>query len=221
MSFWSRRLIIAAAAVFAAGLAVTAVAADAPKVDAPKAETSKTASPRYHELMWGDPKAKVTVIEYGALTCPVCARFENDVFPDVKKTYIETGKIRYVFRDYPLDNAALAAAAGALTRCAPDDRGKKLIEVLYKNQAEWARAPQPIEPLRVYAALAGMSAADVDACLKDETLLKTINDVQNKAMTLYQVEQTPTFFVDDEKVTGFRTFADFAKILDKHVAKAK
>jgi protein-disulfide isomerase len=205
-----RRQTLIAAALLMAGMPALAQAADAPKPTAPNP---------YRELMWGNPKAKVTVIEYASLTCPHCARFTNDVFPEIKKNYIDTGKIRFVFRDYPLDNLGLAAAV--LARCAPGDRGKNMIEVLFKNQNEWARSPKPIEPLRAYAQLSGLTAEQVDACLNADEPLKTIQQEQQKATTLYKVEATPTFYIDDEKVSGEKTYADFAKLLDAHLAKAK
>ena len=214
MSGMRRRTTLFAAAVMAAGFASGVMAADAPKAPAPVT---------YKEFIWGDAKAKVTVIEYASLTCPHCADFANTVFPDIKKNYIDTGKIRFVFRDYPLDGLGMAAAA--LARCAPEGRGAKMIELMYKNQLEWARAASPIEPLKGYAALAGMSATDVDACLKNEALLKEIKDIQSKASSLYGVQSTPTFYVNDEKVEGLAAgkagYDAITKVLDKQVAKAK
>lgn len=214
MSGIRRRTTLFATAILAAGFVTAAQAADAPK---------PAAAVTYKEFIWGDPKAKVTVIEYASLTCPHCADFANTVFPDIKKNYIDTGKIRFVFRDYPLDGLGMAGAA--LARCAPEGRGQKMIELMYKNQMEWARAAAPIEPLKGYAALAGMSSADVDACLKNEALLKEIKDVQTKASTLYQVQSTPTFYVNDEKIEGLAAgkpgYEAMVKVLDKHVAKAK
>ena len=173
----------------------------------------------YHELIEGNPKAKVTVVEFASLTCPHCARFQVSVFPEIKKNYIDTGKIRYVFKDYPLDDLAMAGAM--LARCAPVDRGMKLIDLMFKNQLDWARAEKPIEPLRGYARLTGMSSAEVDACLQNQGLLKAIKEEQNKAATLYQVQATPTFYVGDAKIDGEHTYDEFAKAIDGQLAKAK
>jgi protein-disulfide isomerase len=208
MSLLPRRLVLVTAALLAVGLGANARAADTP-----------AATPTYREFIWGDPKAKVTVIEYASLTCPHCARFANEVFPEVEKNYIKTGKVRFVFRDYPLDGLAMAGAA--LARCAPGDRGKKMIELMYKNQLEWVRAPKPLEVLRQYAALAGMSNADVDNCLKSDAMFKTIREEQTKAASLYQVQSTPTFYIGDDKVEGEKTYADFSELLDEHIKKAK
>jgi protein-disulfide isomerase len=184
---------------------------------APTAASSAPAT--YHELIEGNPKAKVTVIEFASLTCPHCARFARDVLPEVKKNYVETGKVRFVFKDFPLDPLAMNGAL--LARCAAGDRGMKLIELMYKNQSEWVSAKEPIAPLRGYAQLAGMSSAQVDACLKNTALLQAIKDEQNKAAQLYGVEATPTFWVGDEKVSGERSYADFAAVIDRQLAKAK
>jgi len=191
--------------------------AAAPPAVAPAAPITPAVT--YHELIEGNPKAKVTVIEFASLTCPHCARFQSEVFPQIRKNYIDTGKVRYVFKDYPLDDLAMAGAV--LARCAPADRGLKLIDLMFKNQTEWARAEKPIVPLKGYAQLTGMSGAQVDACLQNRTLLQAIKDEQNKATTLYQVEATPTFYVGDEKVDGERTYDDFAKVIDKQLSKAK
>lgn len=180
-------------------------------------------APVYKEFIHGDAKAKLTVIEYASLTCPHCADFAISVWPQVKKNYIDTGKIRFVFRDYPLDQLAMAGAM--LARCAPGDRGKNMIELMFKKQQDWVRAPQPLEPLKQYALLSGMSAADVDACLKNEALLKIIKEEQNKATSLYKVQATPTFYIGDEKLDGLAPgeagYAQIAKVIDKQLAKAK
>lgn len=205
--------------LLAAGVVALTTAGVAIAQDKPAAAAPAPAAVTYHELIAGNPKAKVTVVEFASLTCPHCARFQMEVFPLIKKNYIDTGKIRYVFKDYPLDELAMAGAV--LARCAPADRGLKLIDLMFKNQLEWARAEKPIVPLKGYALLTGMSGADVDACLQNKDLLQAIKDEQNKATTLYQVEATPTFYVGDEKVAGERTYDDFAKSIDKQLSKAK
>ncbi len=177
------------------------------------------AAPTYHEIVFGDPKAKLTVIEYASLTCPHCGDFNRNTFPQIKRTYIATGKVRFVYRDMPID--ALAAAAATIARCAPKGEGPKLIEVMYQNQSSWGQAAKPIEPLRAYAQLAGMSDADIDACLKDATVRQIMQDEQTKATTLYRVEKTPTFFIGAEKVEGVQDFAFWSKLLDTHLAAGK
>lgn len=206
------KVAVVAAAVCFAGVAAIAA-------DAPPAKAAPASGPVYREFVSGNADAKVTMIEYASLTCPHCARFNEEVMPEVRKNYIDNGKIRYVFRDYPLD--ALAAAAAAIARCAPGDRGKAMIDLMYKNQNVWARSPKPIDPLRGYAQLAGMSAADVDACLANKAITGKISEVMNTASSVYKVEATPTFFIGEEKLSGEIAYKDLAKLIDKHIAAGK
>ncbi|MBL8643058.1 MAG: DsbA family protein [Rhodospirillaceae bacterium] len=210
-----------------AGVSSAAAQNTAPKT-APAAQTAApaakaapaAATPQYREFVMGDPKATVTVIEYASLTCSHCAHFHQTAYPELKKNYIDTGKIRFVFRDFPLDTWATAGAL--LARCAPGDRGTKLIDLIFKNQDTWIRSEKPMEPLRGYAQLAGMSTADVDACFNNNDILKNIRDVQNTAQNLYKVQSTPTFFIEDEKVEGDRGYEYMAKIIDQKLKdKAK
>jgi len=199
-------------------IASIGTAAFAAEPTAPSAATA-TKPPVYREFILGDPKAKVTVIEYASLTCGACKAFHDTAYGELKKNYIDTGKIRFVYRDYPLDG--LAAGAALLARCAPGNRGMVMIDLMFKNQAEWVRAPNPLELLRGYAQLAGMSAADVDACLKNEGIMTKIREVQETAGTAYKVQATPTFFINDEKLEAPRSFEAMARAIDQAIAKAK
>ena len=206
-------------AAFSIGLALAygaaASAADVSKPAPPVATAQSTpGGPVYREFVLGKPSAKVTVIEYASLTCPHCAHFAQDDYPKLKKDYIDSGKIKYIYRDYPLDG--LAAAAALIARCAPGDRGMTLIELLFKNQLTWVQAEKPIEPLRMYAKQAGMSDADVDACLKNQGILDTIRDVQSTAGNLYKIEATPTFLIGDERVSG-ADYEGLKKLIDKNL----
>lgn len=214
-------VLVGLAVSFAGAANVSAQTKDATPTAATPAPAATTAgAPAYREFVLGDPKATVTVIEYASLTCSHCANFHQKVYGDLKKNYIDTGKIRFVFRDFPLDTWAMAGAL--LARCAPADRGTKLIDLIFKNQDTWIRSEKPIEPLRGYAQLAGMSATEVDACLQNNDILKTIREVQNTATNLYKVQSTPTFFVEDQKVEGDRGYEYMAKLIDEKIkAKAK
>lgn len=199
-------------------LAITLSIGAAHAQDAAQA-AAPTSGPQYKEFSVGDPKAPVTIIEYASLTCGHCSNFHKTAYQDLKKNYIDTGKVRFVFRDFPLDGLAMAGAL--LARCAPGDRGSKLIDMMFKNQDTWVRAEKPIEPLKGYAQMAGMSSDDVDACLKNESILKTIRDVQNTATNLYKVQSTPTFFIEDEKVEGDRGYEYMAKMIDDKIKDKK
>lgn len=183
------------------------------------AADSAADQPVYREFIQGDPKAKVTVIEYASLTCGHCKHFQDEIYPLVKKNYIDTGKIRFVYRDFPLDG--LAAGGALLARCAPGDRGKVMIDLMFKNQMEWVRSPNPLEPLRGYAQLAGMSAEDVDACLKNDAIMNKIREVQETAASSYKVQSTPTFFINEEKLEGSQPYEVMAKAIDRAIAAAE
>ncbi len=157
-------------------------------------------APTYHEFIEGKADAKITVVEYASLTCHFCADFSKNNYSKLKAEYIDTGKVKFIYRDFPTDG--LAAGAALITRCVPSERGKTLVDLMFKNQAEWMRAEKPIEVLRGYGQLAGMTLDDVDACLKNEAIFADIQDVRQKAVSLYKVQATPTFFIGNDKVEG-------------------
>ncbi len=154
----------------------------------------------YREFVQGNPKAKVTVIEYASLTCPHCAHFQADEYPILKKEYIDTGKIKFVYRDFPLDGLGMGAAL--IARCVPGTRGYEMIQMMLGNQLEWMRADQPVNVLKGYAEKVGLNAAGFDACLMNDTVLKKIQEVQTSALTTYKVPGTPTFVVNETIVPG-------------------
>ena len=206
----------AAGAHHAARAQGSAPAAKAPSAAAPSSGAVDVATEPYHEIVAGDPKAKVTVVEYASLTCPHCALFAVNSFPQLKKDYIDTGKIRYVFRDLPTSPQELAIAAAQVARCVPAERGLSMIEMMYKHQQEWMS--QPEVTLRGYAQLAGLSSADFDACLKNKAIATGINNAVQTASTLYKVESTPTFFVGEQKIEG-QEYEPLKKAIDKALAK--
>ena len=180
-----------------------------------RAQESETSRPRevtYREIIIGDVNAPVTIVEYASLTCNHCAAFHSSVLPQLKKNYIDTGKVRLVFRDYPLDGLAMAGAM--LARCAPGQRGQRLLDVMFKNQMTWMRSTKPIEPLTSYARLSGMTEADVEACLKNEEIITAIRQRQQTAQAQYQIAATPTFFIGTERVEGNQGYEVMAKIID-------
>lgn len=175
-------------------------------------EATDSGGPVYREIIYGDPAAPVTIVEYASLTCSHCASFHNTVMPELKKTYIDTGKVRLVFRDFPLDGLAMAGAM--LARCADGDRGKALLNVMFRQQGTWIRSESPIEPLTSYAKLAGLNEDDVNACLENQNIMNAIREGQETATTQYQIGSTPTFFIEDVKVEGNRGFDYMADIIE-------
>ena len=163
------------------------------------------------DMALGPKDAAVTITEYASMTCPHCARFSEDVFPKIKAAYIDTNKVRYVFREFPLD---IKAAAGAmLARCiAKDDAGKyfAVIDMLFKSQEEWA-GPKTTESLKLIGKQAGLSGQTVETCLKDQALLDKIAADQKYASEVLKVNSTPTFFINGDMVKGETSFEEFEK----------
>nr|WP_209766584.1 DsbA family protein [Azospirillum rugosum] len=163
----------------------------------------------------GDPKAPVTILDYSSMTCPHCATFHTETLPKIKEKYIDTGKVKLVFRDFPLDQAALRASM--LQRCAPAERYYPLIDVLFKSQGQWSRASDPAKALAQYGKLAGMSQATIDACLTNQQLADGILQSRLTGSDKHKVESTPTFILNDGAATigGAQSFETFAAAIDK------
>ncbi len=159
----------------------------------------------------GDPAAPVTVIEYASLTCSHCASFHNDTYKTFKKRYIDTGKVRLIYRDFPLDGVALRA--GMMARCTINQRYFGLLQVLYKSQNNWARAKNPVAELAKIGRLAGIDQATFDACMTSEELINGIIGIRQKAATA-GVHSTPAFVIGGKVYLGGRSIDDFAKIID-------
>jgi protein-disulfide isomerase len=163
------------------------------------------------DMALGPANAPVTITEFASMTCPHCAAFNADVFPKIKAEYIDTGKIRYVFREFPLD--IKAAAGSMLGRCiAKDDASKyfAVIDLLFKQQADWVMK-NTTETLARIGKQAGLTQQAVEDCLKDQALLDKIAADQKYAAEVLKVDSTPTFFVNGEKLKGETSFDEFAK----------
>ncbi len=163
------------------------------------------------DMALGPANASVTITEFASMTCPHCAAFNEAVFPKIKSEYIDTGKIRYVFREFPLD--IKAAAGSMLTRCiAKDDAGKyfAVIDMLFKQQDDWVMK-NTAETLTRIGKQAGLSQEAVEACLKDQALLDKIAADQKYAGEVLKVDSTPTFFINGDRIKGEASFEVFDK----------
>jgi protein-disulfide isomerase len=163
------------------------------------------------DMALGPANASVTITEYASMTCPHCAAFNAAVFPKIKSEYIDSGKVRYVFREFPLD--IKAAAGSMLARCiAKDDSGKyfAVIDMLFKQQNDWV-TKNTTETLTRIGKQAGLSQQAVEACLKDQALLDKIAADQKFASDVLKVNSTPTFFVNGEMIKGETSFEEFDK----------
>ncbi len=169
------------------------------------------------ELSQGPAEAKVVVVEYASMTCGHCANFHNTVFPEFKKKYIDTGKVRFIMREFPLDN--LAAAAAMLARCAGEGKTYPLIETLFATQRDWAFGKgDPVPRLFEIAKQAGFTQDSFDKCLTDQKLLDSVTATRTRAADVFGVGSTPTFFINGKRLTTSPELAEFAKVIDPLLA---
>ena len=164
------------------------------------------------EVSLGKEDAPVTVVEYFSMTCGHCANFHMHTFPYLKKTYIDTGKMRFVYREFPLD--PLAAAGAMLARCTPGGNAEAMIGLLLDKQRNWAYSDNPVEGLQTLSKLAGFTQESFKACLGDQKLLDDITAVRERGSKEFGIDSTPTFFVNGEKHIGALSSEEFDKILE-------
>jgi len=166
------------------------------------------------DVMIGSDKAPVTIIEYASMTCPHCAHFEETTLPELKKRYIDTGKVRYVMREFPLD--ALAAAGFMLARCAGPDKYESVVETLFAKQPDWV-IQQPIPPLMAIAKQFGFTEESFNACLANQKVLDDIQAVRDHAVNKLGVNSTPTFFINGKRLVGDLSIEAMAKEIDPYL----
>ena len=173
----------------------------------------------------GNPKSKVVLIEYAAPTCPVCAAFNAQSFPLLKANYIDTGKIFYVFRVFPLRGDD--GSAEKIARCLPEDKYFAFIDLLFKNQPKWdwefGIKPQGVhDGLVLLGRIAGMSAEQVDQCMVNKAEDDRINKVSSDGESRYSIQGTPTFILNGTSIgSGNIPFDNLSKLLDTELAKQK
>jgi protein-disulfide isomerase len=163
------------------------------------------------EKTLGKADAPVTVVEYSSLGCPHCAAFEVEVFPHLKQAYIDTGKVYYVSREFPLDQ--VAAAAAMLARCAPDDKFFEMVNLFFTTQDRWHVSTNSVDALFNLVKQAGFTRESFEACLKDQKLLDGITAVRSRAADVFHVDATPAFFVNGKKSEHFQSIAEVDKTI--------
>jgi protein-disulfide isomerase len=170
----------------------------------------------------GNPKAPILMVEYAAPTCPICARFNNTMFPQLKANYIDTGKVYYVFRVFPLQSTDVAAEA--IARCLPAKSYFQFIDLLYRNQPMWD--PDGYDIPDVHGALvkmgriAGMSGEQVDRCIGNQQEQQRISTVGHDAATRYEINGTPTFIINGQIHSPFANWQELKDYLDALATKA-
>ena len=159
----------------------------------------------------GAANAPVTLIEYASMTCPHCAHFHETTYPEMKKKYIDTGKIRFIFREFPLDTLALAGSM--LARCAGKEKFFPLLETLFAQQKEWV-TQKPMQPLLAIARQAGFTQQSFEECLANQQVQNGIEEGRQRAVQRLNVQSTPTFFINGKLFRGTLTMQE----LDKEMA---
>jgi protein-disulfide isomerase len=222
----NRRELLSATALFGlagaglAGLALPSLTIPAKADDAPTPATDlpSPADLAYAgpsgDVMLGSDKAPVTIIEYASMTCPHCAHFSTTTFPELKKRYIDTGKVRFSLREFPLD--PLAAAGFMLARCADKDKYMPILETLFAKQADWM-VKEPLPPLREIAKQFGFTEQSFQQCVANQQVLDGIQAVRDHAVEKLGVNSTPTFFVNGKKLVGDQSIEQLAKEIDPYL----
>lgn len=166
------------------------------------------------DIAVGREDAPVTIIEYASMTCSHCATFHTTTYPALKAKYIDTGKVRFILREFPLD--PLAAGAFMLARCAGKDKYHAMIDALFHKQKEWV-VQKPIEPLMAIAKQAGFTEESFNSCLQDQKLLEGIESVRTRASEKLGVNSTPTFFINGKIHRGALTIEELDKQIAPHL----
>jgi protein-disulfide isomerase len=207
----ARASLLVAVAIVLSGFGPSPYTPSAPgKVDPPTPEELLRPGP-LGERALGSPDAPVTVIEYASLTCPHCRDFHADVFPRVKRDYIDTGKVRYIVREFPIGRTA--ASAAIVNRCAPEEKYFSLLDAFLSRQAEWVS--QEVRPDAIYsvAKSSGMSRETFDKCLSNQTIIEGLIEVKQRGRQ-FGVIGTPTFFVNGRKAQGAVTYEEIKALIE-------
>lgn len=164
------------------------------------------------EASIGKADAPVTIVEYMSMTCPHCAAFHRETFDAIKEKYVDTGKVRFILREFPLDNKATAAIM--LARCAPEGQYFPLVSALFKSQMAWATADDTRGALLQMSKLAGFTQESFQACLTNQKLLDDVIKVRETGSKDFGVESTPTFFINGQRYAGGMSVAEMSAIID-------
>lgn len=160
----------------------------------------------------GDANAPVKIVEYMSMTCPHCAHFHNTTFEEIKKKYIDTGKVYFVIREFPFDPRA--AAAFMLARCAPEQQYYPFVSMLFKQQQTWATAQDARAALLQMSKLAGFSQETFEACLTNQKLLDDVNATMQRGATEFGVNSTPTFLINGKRYAGDMSVESMSALVD-------
>ncbi|MBC8717891.1 DsbA family protein [Ochrobactrum sp. Marseille-Q0166] len=210
----NRRHVISLAGAAAAGLAFAGNASAQSRSAEASVDAAKVAEAgKLKDMVYGKADAPVTIVEYASLTCSHCADFAVNTLPTIKEKYIDTGKAKLIFREFPFDPRATAAFM--LARCAPEDRYFPMIEVFFKQQQQWAGAADGEAALLQIAKLAGFTQESFKACLTNQQVLDDVRATMERGSQEFGVNATPTFFINGQKYAGALSVDEMSAIIDK------
>jgi protein-disulfide isomerase len=203
----TRRTLLRTAALCGLGLPITIPFAFAQT----EPEVALTEPGPLPEKVFGSPDAPVTVIEYASLTCHHCKNFHVNFWPTIKEKYVDTGKVRFIMREFPLD--PLATAGFMLARCSGEDKWYPVVDTLYRSDDLWAHAADPVEGLYSVMRQTSMGREAFEACLRNQKLLDDINEVSRRGAAA-GVKSTPTFFINGQMESGALSPEQFGALVD-------
>lgn len=163
------------------------------------------------DIILGDPNAPIEIIEYSSMTCPHCAAFHINTLPELKAQYLDTGRAKLVFREFPLDRVALIVSV--IARCMGEERFFDFIDVMFRTQDQWSHAEDPIGEIKKIVRMGGQDPDLIDACLEDQALIDGVLAVRQAGDEQYDINSTPTFIVDGENAPGNMSFENFDELL--------
>ena len=164
------------------------------------------------EFFLGNKDAKIVVIEYASMTCIHCANFHKEVYPKIKKNYIDTNKIKFIFRDFPLDKQALFASV--LAKCAPKDKYFNFVKLILTNQEKWISNDDTfMNKLRNIGKLAGLNENKINSCFKDEKMVDNIIRTRSIGEEKYNISSTPSLIINEKKYSAM-SYENFEKIIE-------
>jgi protein-disulfide isomerase len=170
------------------------------------------------DIVQGKADAPVTIVEYASMTCPHCARFHIETYPTLLSKYVNTGKVRFILREFPLDPRA--AAAFMLARCAGDGAKRMaVVDLLFNSLTVWAESDKPLDTLADLMRQTGMSSKDFEACLNNQKLYNNVIKEREDAGKDFGIDATPTFFINGRKYSGELSVDALSKIIDPLLAK--
>ena len=177
-----------------------------------------------YDIVLGDQNAPITMVEYASLSCPHCSAFSREAFDKLKSDYISSGKMKFIYRDFPLNHQAFVPAMFALCQAknSPSNKSEKYyatVKALFRTQDSWAFDQKYIDKLRSIAQLDGMSAEKFDECINDKNLQQQILKQRMEAAEVRQLKSTPSFFINGEELDGYVDYPTLQKAIERKLSE--